>query len=128
MGLPLSNDLRFRALAAVDGGMSRRAAAERFGVSAASVIRWDQARRERGDPGPKPQGGDRRKEKIEDHADLIVSMLSERPDMTLEEMKAFLETHGVHFSTTTIWRFYHRSRITLKKRLGTPASRIAQTS
>ena len=59
MGKPLSIDLRVRALAAVDAGLSRRAAAERFGVSASSVIRWDQARRERGDPGPKSQGGDR---------------------------------------------------------------------
>ena len=44
MGKPLSIDLRVRALAAVDAGLSRRAAAERFGVSASSVIRWDQAR------------------------------------------------------------------------------------
>jgi transposase len=33
MGKPLSMDLKGRALAAVDAGMSRRAAASRFGVS-----------------------------------------------------------------------------------------------
>ena len=34
MGKPLSLDLRSRLVAAVAGGMSRRGAAERFGVSA----------------------------------------------------------------------------------------------
>ena len=38
MGKPLSEDLRERALAAVDGGMSRRAAAGRFGVSISTEI------------------------------------------------------------------------------------------
>jgi transposase len=36
MGKPLSMDLRSRALAAVDEGMSCRAAAVRFGVAAAA--------------------------------------------------------------------------------------------
>ncbi|RSU45652.1 hypothetical protein BRX43_18140 [Sphingomonas sp. S-NIH.Pt15_0812] len=38
----LSQDLRERVVAATDGGMSCRAAAARFGVSAASAIRWRQ--------------------------------------------------------------------------------------
>lgn len=36
----LSLDLRERVVAAVAGGVSRRQAAERFGASAASAIRW----------------------------------------------------------------------------------------
>ena len=40
MGKPMSVDLRRRVVAAVDGGMSRREAAERFGVSILSAIRW----------------------------------------------------------------------------------------
>ncbi len=40
MAKPLSEDLRSRVVAAVDGGMSRRAAAERFGVAASTAIRW----------------------------------------------------------------------------------------
>lgn len=42
MGRALSRDLRDRVVAAVEGGLSCRAAAERFGVSAASAIRWRQ--------------------------------------------------------------------------------------
>ena len=36
----LSLDLRERVVSAVAAGMSRRQAAERFGVSAASAVRW----------------------------------------------------------------------------------------
>jgi transposase len=40
MSKALSLDLRERVLAAIAGGMSRRQAALRFGVSAASASRW----------------------------------------------------------------------------------------
>jgi len=40
MAKPLSMDLRERVLATIAGGVSGRQAAERFGVSAASVSRW----------------------------------------------------------------------------------------
>lgn len=40
MARALSIDLRERVLAAVDGGMSCRKAADRFGVSASSAVRW----------------------------------------------------------------------------------------
>ena len=39
MATALSVDLRSRVIAAVDGGMSRRRAASRFGVSYSSAIR-----------------------------------------------------------------------------------------
>ena len=65
MGQPLSQDLRTRVVAAVSGGLSRRAAAERFGVSAATAIRWVQAVATTGSCHAKPQGGDTRSRKIE---------------------------------------------------------------
>jgi transposase len=55
----LSLDLRERVVAAVLGGMSRRQAAERFGVSAASAIRWCQRQNETGSPASYQRGGDR---------------------------------------------------------------------
>ena len=128
MGKPLSIDLRVRALAAVDKGLSRRAAADRFGVSVSSVIRWDQARRERGDSGPKAQGGDRTSHWIEKHADAILTLLDERGDITLEEIRAALSERGVHVATSTIWRFFDRHAITRKKRPAMRANRTARTS
>lgn len=47
-------DLRSRVLAAVDEGLSCRQAAERFGVSASSAIRWVALRRAGGDTRLKP--------------------------------------------------------------------------
>lgn len=60
MAKSLSLDLRQRVIAAIDGGLSCRQAAERFGVSAASAIRWRSRQREAGDFSPKQQDGDRR--------------------------------------------------------------------
>ena len=58
-------------IAAVEGRVSCRGAAERFGVSAASAIRWLQLALQHGTPAAKPQGGDRRTAKIEEHASFI---------------------------------------------------------
>ncbi|HZR90413.1 MAG TPA: helix-turn-helix domain-containing protein, partial [Bradyrhizobium sp.] len=48
MAKPLSEDLRIRVVRAVEGGLSRRAAAERFGISAASAVRFVKDWRESG--------------------------------------------------------------------------------
>ena len=48
MTRPLSNDLRQRVVAAVADGMSRRAAAERFGIGASTAIKWVQQWRKTG--------------------------------------------------------------------------------
>jgi len=77
-------DLRSRVLAAIDGRLSCRQAAERLGVSASSAIRWQALRRAGGDARPKPQGGDRLSHRTEAHADLIQAALAEVPDIATE--------------------------------------------
>ena len=52
-------------MAAVDGGLSRRKAAEQFGVSISSTIRWTSRARRLGSVRPEPQGGDKRSRRIE---------------------------------------------------------------
>ena len=42
MAAYLPQDLRIRVIRAIEGGMSRNAAAKRFGISCASAIRWMQ--------------------------------------------------------------------------------------
>ncbi len=128
MGRALSRDLRDRVVAAVEGGLSCRAAAERFGVSAASAIRWRQLALRHGTPAAKPQGGDRRSAKIEDHAALIHAAIEQQPDVTLEELRTMLAGHGVSTSIATLWRFFARHRITRKKRQPMRASRTGPTS
>lgn len=128
MPRPLSFDLRSRVLAAVDAGLSCRQAAERFGVSAASAIRWAALRRGGGDARPKPQGGDRLSHKTEAHADLIHAVLDNVPDITLPELKARLAGQGAQVSVTALWRFCRRHRLTRKKRPRTRPSRSGPTS
>ena len=99
MSKSLSMDLRRRALAAVDAGMSRRAAAGRFGVSVSSAIRWDAQRRTTGSFEPKQRGGDTRSRRIEArHADVMAAFEEER-DQSLEELRARLAERGVAASS-----------------------------
>ena len=124
MGKPLSMDLRARALAAVHGGMSRRAAAKRFGVSVSSVIRWDAARRLTGVFSPKPQGGDMRSQRIEAQHTIVIAAFEEERDQSLEELRARLMRRGIATSTSALSRFFQRHRLSRKKRLVTRSSRI----
>jgi len=59
--MALSDDLRERVVAAVvEAGLSRNAAAKRFGVSIASAVRWVARFQTTGGISPAPTGGDRR--------------------------------------------------------------------
>ncbi len=121
-------DLRGRTLAAVDGGMSRRAAAGRFGVSVSSVIRWDATRRAAGGYAPKPQGGDMRSRRIDAQRAVVMAALEEERDQSLEELRARLAGRGVAASISALSRFFQRHGLTRKKRPGMPPSRTGPTS
>ncbi len=128
MPRPLSFDLRARVLAAIDAGLSCRQAAERFGVSPSSAIRWQALRRSGGDARPKPSGGDRLSHRTEAHAGLIQAALAEVADITLPELKARLAGQGASVSVAALWRYFRRHKITRKKRPPMRKSRIAPTS
>jgi transposase len=95
MSKALSLDLRVRTLAAVAAGASHREAAERFGVSAASVSRWRNLERQQGDARPKALGGDRRSGRIEAHKETILSVLKATPDLAIEELRRRLAEKGL---------------------------------
>ena len=128
MSKALSVDLRERVLAAVAAGASHRQAGERFGVSAASVSRWRALAREQGNAKPKALGGDRRSGRIEAQRELILGLLENRPDQTIEELRCALAEHGHQFGFGTIHRFFTRHRLTRKKRRRMPPSRSARMS
>jgi transposase len=115
MSKALSVDLRNRVVAAIEGGMSRCEAALQFKVSISSAIRWWSLAQTQGDVRRRPLGGDRRSGRIESHADLILKLLDERRDLTLAELRAGLAEHGVVAGIGTLWRFFDRRKITLKK-------------
>src|SRR5271165_3727585 len=82
-GMALSDDLRERVVGAVvQGGMSRNAAAKRFGVSIASAVRWVARFKAKGEISPAPTGGDRRSGRIEALRDYLFGLIGRRPDMT----------------------------------------------
>lgn len=128
MARSLSMDLRERVVGAVEGGLSRRRAAERFGVSVSSAVRWMQAVAREGTAAPKRQGGDRRSDRIEAHGAMILTKIAEEPDATLEELQAWLRAeHAVSFAVSTLWRFFDRHGVSLKKRPVTRPSRTGPT-
>ena len=126
MSKALSVDLRERVVTAIEGGMSRRQAAARFGVSPASAVRWFSLVKETGSARPKALGGDRRSGRIEAHAPLILELYEAAPDITLAELKSELADRGISTGMTTLWRFFERRRITLKKSPRTQRSRTAR--
>jgi transposase len=112
----LSIDLRERLISAVEGGQSRRAAAERFGVAASTAIKWVDRWRRTGHVRPRPQGGDKRSQPIEAHAREILALVGERPDISLAEIAVYLdEMHGLRVALSTVWRLLDRHGMTFKK-------------
>ncbi len=109
MAKALSIDLRERLVLAVDGGMTRRSAARRYGVAASTAIKWVDQWRRTGNVEPRPRGGDLRSERIEAHADEVLALIEETPDLTLEEVAGHLdEAHGLKVSQSTVWRLLDR--------------------
>lgn len=128
MSKALSQDLRDRVVAAIDGGLSRRSAAARFGVSVSSAIRWHQLAREHGRAVARKPGGDQRSSKTEAHHEQIMAMLEGNGDITLAEIQSGLAASGVSVGIGTLWRFFDRHRITRKKSPGTRSSKTGPTS
>ena len=92
-------------------------------MSAAGLV-W----RAKGEARPGPLGGDRRSRRIEAHASAIRALVDTKPDITLSEIKAGLAEQGVAAGIGTLWRFFRRHGLTLKKSRRTPRSRAARIS
>jgi transposase len=122
MAKALSVDLRERVIAAVESGVSGRQVALRFEVSSSSVSRWRGKLVQEGEIAPKRQGGDRRSGRIEAYAELILNAVTAAPDITLAELQAKLKDEGLTVGIGSIWRFFDRRKITLKKRPRMPQS------
>src|ERR1044072_8116479 len=106
MAQVLSMDLRSRLLAAVDGGMSCRAAAARVGVPPSRAIRWQAQRRATGDFAPKPQGGDMRSRRVEERAADVLALWEARKDISLEELRQALAEIGLVISVAGLQCFF----------------------
>jgi transposase len=117
MTKPLSLDLRRRIIRAVEEeGMSRRAAAARFGVAPSTAVELVRQWKATGNCEACRQGGDRRSARIEAHSAQILALVQAEPDITLEEIAShLLRAHGERFVPSVLWRFFDRRAITFKK-------------
>jgi transposase len=123
-----SQDLRDRVIDAVEQKkMSRRKAAEQFGVSESAAIKWLRRVRDSGVRTALGTGG-HRPPVIAPHRDLVEAALAEKPDITLQALcDRLLAERGVASDTSMMSRFLRRAGITLKKRRLSRASRSVRT-
>ena len=119
MARAYSQDLRDRVIDAVASeGLSRRAAARRFGVSAAAAIKWLQRFQRTGKRGSAGTGG-HRPSKVEPHRAWVMAALAAQPDITLAALAARLMTErGVRVDTSMLSRFFKGAGISFKKKPG----------
>jgi transposase len=129
MASSYSQDLRDRVIEAVEKeGMSRRAAALRFGVSESSAIKWVRRWRSTGSRAPAGTGG-HRPSALKPHIEFLKGVLTEKPDITLAAIaKRLLAERSVKADTSMLSRFFRREGVTFKKRRWSPASKIGRTS
>jgi transposase len=125
MARAYSLDLRERVVAAIEEGLSTHQAAARFSIGIATAGSWARLKRSQGDVRPgrqgKPPGS-----VLDAHADFILGVLEAKPDTTLDELVERLATErAVIVVRTAVWKFLDRRDMTHKKRLRTPASKIA---
>ena len=110
-----SGDLRSRVVEEILAGASRRQAAERFKVSAASAVRWAQLHSQTGNVSPRPRGGKSRSP-LEPHAAWLLDLTTAEPDLTLEAIvQRLLADLGLKTSEAAVRRFFKRHAITFKK-------------
>jgi transposase len=113
MPKPYSQDLRVRVVEAVVGGASRREVAELYGISPSVVVIWMRRWNETGSIAAKSSGGS--VSPLDEHAEFLLGLIVEQPDMTLDEIVAAMSRAGIEGSRTALWRFYERHDISFKK-------------
>ena len=115
-GRAVDMGLRGRAVAAVvQGGMSGRAAAARFGLAATSVNRWVRRFRERGHVRADARGG--RPSRSEPERERIVRLLEARPELSSRALSEALAAEGVRLAESTLRKFLKRHHMERIRRL-----------
>jgi len=108
-------DLRERVIEAVAAGASRREAAELYGLSASVVVIWAQRWEATGSVAARSSGGS--VSPLEDHAEFLLGLVADQPDLTLDEIVAAMVKARIASSRTAVWRFYARHGLSFKKTL-----------
>ena len=67
-----------------------------------------------GSAAAKSQKG-RSRSPLHQHTDWLLALIGERADLTLEEIRGLLGERGVRVGVSSVWRFFDRHGISLKK-------------
>src|SRR5438552_12035387 len=113
MPKPYSDDLRARVIDEVVTGASRREAADHYGISPSVVVIWAQRFETTGSVAAKPSGGST--SPLERHAEFLLALVAEQPDLTLNEIVAAMGKRRIAGSRSAVWRFFARRHISFKK-------------
>ena len=128
MGRCYGLDLRRRVVDAIDEGLSARGAARRFSIGFSTAINWHRQWREEGTIAPKPQGQPRGS-KLDAHEAYILALVESEKDIALHEIAARLAAErGVTACPSTLWNFFDKRGITVKKRLAMHRNNNARMS
>jgi transposase len=114
MARAYSLDLRERVVAAVASGQSCRTVAATFGVSASTVVKWSQRRRETGSVAARHRGGSKPRA-LKDVEDWLLERVAAEPHVTTRALAAELAEQGRRVSHVTVWNRLRRERLTHKK-------------
>jgi transposase len=127
MGKPYSVDLRERIIGFVEGGGSRRKAADHFDVSASCAVKLVERWKRTGSAVPGKRGGS--KGKLKSHRDFLLARVKEKPDITMPELADVLKAEtGTQADPASLSRFLIRNGLRFKKntagqRTGSPQRR-----
>jgi transposase len=111
-----SMDLRERVVAAVrQEGMSRRAAAARFGVSCSAAIGWLKRVEQPGSVTSRKVGGHRPRKIVGAHRDWLLQRCREKA-FTLRGLVAELAERGLKVDYRSVWAFVHAEKLSHKKK------------
>jgi len=112
-----SNDLRVRVIQVVEDGAAARAAARQFVIGDSTAIRWAKRWRETGSFEAKTNKGQSRSP-LKKHEEWLLGLVRQEPDLTLEEIqRRLLAEHQHKAGIGSVWRFFDRHGISLKKSL-----------
>lgn len=124
MGRGYSSDLRVRIYGEIEQGGSRRAAAQRFGVSASTSIRLAQRMAATGSLEPARQGRPPGGGKLAPYAELLSGWVDAQGDITMPELAAKLKAErGVTVHPASLSRFLIVLGFTVKKNAAGDRSR-----
>ena len=116
MGKSSSVDLRVRIVGEIERGQSCRAAARRFGVSAATAVRLAQRKARTGSLAPARQGRPAGSGSLGTHVETLVGWVDADGEITMPELAArLLAERGVKAHPASLSRLLIRQGFTVKK-------------